>query len=54
MENQEIDPTTPVKEASPEVKKIIIEVLKMERERLYEHRPRLDVEVMKIIQEAVQ
>lgn len=54
MPKQKIDPSAPIKEASGEVKEIIIGVLNLERERLYEFRPRLNSEVIKIIEEAVQ
>ena len=54
MSKQKVDPNAPIKEASDEVKKIMIQVLNLERERLYEVRPRLNSEVIKIIEEAVQ
>lgn len=54
MDKQKIDPTAPVREAPPEIKKIIIEVLKLERDRLYEDRPRLNSEIINIIKDAVQ
>lgn len=54
MSKQKIDPNAPIKEASDEVKKIMIEVLNLERERLYEHRPRINAEVLNIVKDAVQ
>ena len=54
MPKQKIDPSAPIREASNEVKTIMIEILNLERERLYEFRPRLNSEVVKIIKEAVQ
>lgn len=49
-----IDPAAPIKEASKEVRAIIVEVLKLERERLYEERPRLNSDVVNIVKEVIQ
>ena len=54
MPKQKIDPSAPIREASDEVKTIMIEILNLERERLYEFRPRLNSEVIKIVEEAIQ
>ena len=54
MSKQKVDPNAPIKEASDEVKKIMIQVLNLERERLYENRPRINGEVINIIKDAVQ
>ncbi len=43
----------PLKSASPEVQKIIKEVLKLESEKLYQERPRLKSEIIEIIKGAV-
>ena len=39
----------PLRTASPEVQKIIKEVLKLERDKLYQDRPRLQSEIVDII-----
>ena len=54
MLKQKIDPSSPIKEASEEVKKIMVQVLKLEQERLYENQPRINGEVLNIIKDAVQ
>ncbi len=54
MPKQKIDPNAPIKEASDEVKKIMIQILNLEREHLYQDSPRLNSDVSKIIEEAVQ
>lgn len=43
----------PLRTASPEVRKIIQEVLKLERDNLYQLRPRLQSEIVDIIKGVV-
>ncbi|MGL5080666.1 MAG: hypothetical protein ACRC8A_04195 [Microcoleaceae cyanobacterium] len=44
----------PIKTAPTEVKKIITEVLKLEKDRQYQQRPRVNDEILEIIKQAVQ
>ena len=43
------DHIEPLRTASPEVQKIIKEVLKLERDKLYQNKPRLQSEIVDII-----
>lgn len=43
----------PMRTASPEVQEIIKEVLKLEREKLYQDKPRLQSEIVEIIRRLV-
>jgi hypothetical protein len=43
------DHLEPLRTANPEVQRIIKEVLKLERDNLYQHRPRLQSEIIDII-----
>ena len=54
MSKQKVDPNAPIKEATDEVQKIMIEVLTLEREHLYQDNPHLNSEVKKIIEGTVQ
>ena len=47
------DHLEPLRTASPEVQKIIKEVLKLERDKLYQARPRLQSEIVDIIKREV-
>ena len=49
-----VDPMEPIITAPTEVQAIIRAVLLLERERLYEMRPRLNADVMTIIKEQVR
>ncbi len=48
-ERKKSDHSDPFRTASPEVQKIIKEVLKLERDKLYQDRPRLQSEIVDII-----
>ena len=48
-DNKKSDHLEPLRTASPEVKKIIKEVLKLEQDKLYQERPRLQGEIVDII-----
>lgn len=48
------DPMEPMKSASEEVKSIIKEVLKLEAEKLYQQRPHINADIVRIIKEAVK
>ena len=43
----------PLNEAPPAIKKIIERVLKLEHEKIYEMRPRLNADIIKIVKEEV-
>lgn len=49
-----LDAFQPLKEAPPDVRKIIEGVLQLEQERLFQRTPRLNEEVLKLIKEEVQ
>ena len=46
--------TEPIESARAEVKKIIIAVLHLEKQRLYEGRPRIKEDIKGIVKEAVE
>ena len=48
------DPLEPIKTAPPHVKHIIEQVLRLERERLYEEKPHLNADVIRIVKETVK
>ena len=48
------DPMQPIRTAPPEVRQIIERVLRLERERLYEDKPHLNADVLRIIKEEVK
>ena len=48
-DHKKSDHVEPLRTASPEVQKIIKEVLKLERDKLYQDRPRLQSEIVDII-----
>jgi hypothetical protein len=50
----ETQATEPIESAPEDVKRVILEVLRLEKERLYEGRPRLKEDIKKIIEESVQ
>jgi hypothetical protein len=52
-ERKKNDHTEPLRTASPEVQRIIKEVLKLERDKLYQDRPRLQSEIVDIIKKEV-
>ncbi|MEM7476696.1 MAG: hypothetical protein AAF483_17050 [Planctomycetota bacterium] len=52
-ERKKPDHLEPLRTASPEVQKIIKEVLKLERDKLYQDRPRLQSEIVDIIKDVV-
>ena len=54
MRNTEIDPLEPIKSARPPIQRIIKEVLRREKERLYEERPRLREDIVKIIKQEIR
>lgn len=53
-DEKKIDPLKPIKNASPEVASVIKQVLKLEHERLYQDRPRINEDILKIIKGEVQ
>lgn len=53
MTEESEDPTQPLKDASEEVRQIVIEVLKLEKERLMEVRPRVNADIEDIIKRAI-
>jgi hypothetical protein len=52
-EHQPLDAFQPLREAPPEVRRIIEQVLRLEQERLYQRAPRLNDDVLRVIKEAV-
>lgn len=53
-DNQQLDPMTPLHEAPEEVKRIIKRVLKLESEKLYQQKPHVRNDIVRIIKEEVQ
>jgi len=49
-----MDPMKPIKDAAPEVKKIVRKVLQIESEVLYQDRPRILDDIVQAIKEAVK
>lgn len=54
MEHESDDPNRPLSEASPEVREIVLNVLKWEKERLSMTSPRLNSDIQDIIKQAVK
>ena len=54
MESEIDDPNRPLEEASPEVRDIVLNVLKWEKERLSMTSPRLNSDIEEIIKSAVK
>ena len=52
-ESSSTDYLAPIKEASDRVKGIILNVLALESERLYQERPRVQDDIMRIVKDAV-
>ncbi len=48
------NPFDPISSAPEEIKNLIIKILKLENERLYEERPRLRDEIMQIVKEEIK
>lgn len=48
------DPSEPVRTAPPEVQQIIKEVLDLEKEKIYQHQPHINSDIINIIKRAVQ
>lgn len=48
------NPNNPYKEAPEDIKKIMEEVLRLEKELIYQNRPRLKSEIINIIKEAIR
>ena len=53
-ENKKYDPLAPIKNAPPEVASVIKQVLKLEHEHLYQDRPRINEDILKIIKDEIQ
>lgn len=51
---KKIDPLEPIKSAPEEIQRIIKKVLQLEKEHLYEDRPRLKEDVVAIIKQEVR
>ena len=47
--DEKIDPMEPIKSAAPEVASVIKKVLKLEHDHLYQDRPRISDDILKII-----
>ena len=54
MDNELDDPNRPLSEASTEVREIVLNVLKWEKERLSMTSPRLNSDIQDIINQAVK
>ena len=48
------DPLEPLQTASSEIQEIIREVLKLERDRLYQQRPRLNSEIQELVKRVIK
>lgn len=53
-EKKKLDPLEPIKTAPPEVGRVIKQVLKLEHEHLYQDRPRINDDILRIIKGEVQ
>jgi hypothetical protein len=54
METKVVDPNRPLEDSSPEVREIVINVLRWEKERLSQTSPRLNSDIEEIIKTAVK
>ena len=55
MEDKDaFNPIEPLETASPEIQEIIREVLKLERDRLYQQRPRVNSEIQDLIKKVIK
>lgn len=54
IEDKKQQALEPLESAPPEVKEIIKRVLKLERDKLYQERPHINSDIMKIIKEVIQ
>ena len=54
MEDKIEDPLDPIKNARPEIERIIKRVLTLERDRLYQKQPRVNSDIIQIIKEEIQ
>ena len=52
-ESSNTDYLAPIKEASDRVKDIVLKVLALESERLYQERPRVQDDITRIVKDAV-
>ena len=48
------DPLGPIKSASPEVARVIKQVLKLEHDHLYQDRPRVNDDILRIVKNEVK
>ncbi len=53
-EGKKADPLEPFKNAPQEIQEIIKAVLKLEKERLYQQKPHLNSDIMRIIKEVIK
>lgn len=53
-ENKKGQHLEPIETASPEVKTIMVNVLKLERDHLYQNKPRILTDILTVIREAVK
>jgi len=51
---ENIDPMEPINSAVPEVKSVIKKVLKLEHDHLYQERPRISDDILKIIKNEIK
>lgn len=52
--DEKIDPMEPIKSAAPEVASVIKKVLKLEHDHLYQDRPRISDDILKIIKNEIK
>ena len=52
--DEKIDPMEPIKSATPEVASVIKKVLKLEHDHLYQDRPRISDDILKIIKNEIK
>lgn len=53
-ENSSTDPVQPLKECEEPIRNIIARVLKLEQERLYQRKPQLNEDVLRVIKEEIK
>jgi hypothetical protein len=53
-ESKSVDAFEPLKTGSPEISRIIAQILRLEQERLYQKTPHLNDDILRIIKEEVK
>lgn len=49
-----VDPTDPIRNSPEEIRRIIMQVLQLEKDRLYEEKPKLNSDILDIIKKEIR